>query len=289
MAADSEPGAAAPASSAAPDSVMVRPEPRASAARSSVTYSGLPAAPSASCSRRPSGRPPAEGRHQLGHCRLGERGELDPDRVRGYPPQGQQVATLRHRAHRADQQQRLMLCRLGQPSPQGDTGLVGPLQVVDDQDGGPDRALLGHQGQQLLRQHRGHIRAAVSADLAAQQPDDRAAPGICRRFAHLQPVEERQQRQGLAKFVTGPPEHLVASLRRFGQCRSHQSGLADARLAFDQHRAARAPARHVSYQPRQQCHLAVTSDERTNRVHRVHGANCTTSIFIEQACIFPAF
>ena len=37
MAADSEPGAALPASSAAPASVTVRPEPRASAASSSVT------------------------------------------------------------------------------------------------------------------------------------------------------------------------------------------------------------------------------------------------------------
>ena len=37
MAADSEPGAEPPASSAAPASVMVRPEPRASAATSSVT------------------------------------------------------------------------------------------------------------------------------------------------------------------------------------------------------------------------------------------------------------
>src|SRR5258708_18825127 len=44
-----------------------------------------------------------------------------------------------------------------------------PLQVVDDQDGRPRRALLGHQGQQLLGEHGRHVRAAVGGDLTAQE------------------------------------------------------------------------------------------------------------------------
>ena len=119
--------------------------------------------------RRPVGEPqqvaagPAAGqrRHQLGHGRPGERGELDPGGVGGRSPQRQQVIPLRYRAHHPDQQQRHLLRRPGQPSPQRDAGLVGPLQVIDHQDGRLDGALLGDQGQQLLRQHRGHVRAAV--------------------------------------------------------------------------------------------------------------------------------
>ena len=172
--------------------------------------------------RRPVGEPqqavvgPAAGQrgHQVGHRRPGEPGELEPGGVARHPPQRQHVIPLRHRAHHPDQQQRHLPRRSRQPSPQGDAGLIGPLQVVDDQDGRPHRALLGDESQQLLGQHGGHVRAAVGADLAAQQLDDRLPPGIAGRLTHPQPVEERQQRQRLAQLVTGTPEHLAAGLRR---------------------------------------------------------------------------
>jgi hypothetical protein len=102
--------------------------------------------------------------------------------------------------------------------------------------------MLGHRRQQLLGQHRRHVRAAVGGNLAAQEPDDRVPAGIRRGLAYPQPVEERQQRQCLAEFVTGTPEHLAAGLRRPLHRGPHQRGLADARFALDEHRTAAPPA-----------------------------------------------
>ena len=213
--------------------------------------------------------------HQLSHCRLGEPGELQPGRIARYTAQRQHVVPLRHRARDPDKQQRHLLHRSRQPAPQDNAGLIGPLQVVDDQDGRPDRALLGDQSQQLLRQYGGYVRAAVDADLAAQDLDDRLPPGIGRRFSHPQSVEKRQQRQRLAQLVTGTPEHLAASFWRLRHGRPYQCGLANARLTLDEDRTA-SPPRHVSYQPSQQRHLAVAADQCTGRGHRLHGGNCTT-------------
>ena len=70
--------------------------------------------------------------------------------------------------------------------------MVRPLQVIDDQDGRPHRALLGDQRQQLLGEDRGHVSAASGRDLAAQEPDDRVPPLIDGRLADPQPVQERQ-------------------------------------------------------------------------------------------------
>ena len=66
--------------------------------------------------------------------------------------------------------------------------LVSPLQIIDDQDGRADGALLGDERQQLLRQHRRHVRATIRGDLTAQEPDDRVPAWIGRRLAHVQPV-----------------------------------------------------------------------------------------------------
>ena len=196
------------------------------------------------------GPPARQGGHQVGHRRLAEPGELEPDRVARHPPQRQQVVPLVRRAHHPHQQQRHLPGRPRQPSPQRDAGLIGPLQVVHDQNGRPHRVLLGDQGQQLLRQHGRHVRAAIRADLTAQQPDDRFPPGIGGRLAHPQPVEERQQRQGLAELVAGPPEHLTAEHRRFHHRRPQQRGLADARLTLDEHRTT-VPPRSLFHQPGQ--------------------------------------
>jgi len=184
--------------------------------------------------------------HQVGHCHPAEPGELKPGGVVYHSPQRQQVISLGRRAHHPDQQQRHLPCGPRQPSPQGDAGLVGPLQVVDDQDGRPDRVLLGDQREQLLGQYGRHVRAPIGGDLAAQQLDDGVPPGIGGGLADPQPVEKRQQRQRLAQFVTGTPEHLAASLRRPRHRRPHQRRLADARLALDEHRTA-APPSHLSY------------------------------------------
>jgi hypothetical protein len=109
-------------------------------------------------------------------------------------PQRHQVVPPRHRAHHPDQQQRHLRHRPCQPSPQRDAGGIGPLQVVDDQDRGLYRALLGDQRQQLLGQRGGDVHAAIGGHFAAQQPDDGALPRIRRRLPDPQPFEQRQQR-----------------------------------------------------------------------------------------------
>ena len=134
--------------------------------------------------RRPAGQPQqvvirlAAGQrgHEVGHRCPGQPGELEPGGVVGHPSQRQHVVPLRDRPRHADQQQRRLPRRPGQPPPQGDAGLVGPLQVVHDQDGRPHRALLGDEGEQLLGQHRWHVGAAAGRDLAAQEADDRVPP-----------------------------------------------------------------------------------------------------------------
>ena len=267
MAADREPGAEPAVSVAVPVLVMVTLELRVSAVISSVTYSGLPGRPVGELQEVAVGSAAGQGGHQVGHRRPGEPGELEPGGAAGHPPQRQQVLALRHRAHHPDQQQRHLPRRSRQPSPQGDAGRVGPLQVIDHQDERPHRALFRDQRQQLLRQHGRHVRAAVGGDLTAQQPDDRLPPGVRRRLADPQPVQERQQRQCLAQLIPGPPEHLAARLRRLRHRRPHQRGLADARLALDEHRTA-TPPRHLFYQPGQQRHLAVTVGQRTGQRHR---------------------
>ncbi len=74
----------------------------------------------------------------------------------------------------------------------------------------------------------------------------RSSPAIVARrafadgTADLERVEERQQRQLLAELVAGAPEDLAAARRQAGQRGARQGGLADARLAFDEHRAAAA-------------------------------------------------
>jgi hypothetical protein len=94
--------------------------------------------------------------------------------------------------------------------------LVGPLQIIDDQDGRPPSALLGDKGQQLLGQYRQPIRAVVRGDLAPQEPDDRVPPRICGRLTHMQAIEQRVERQRLPQFVAGTPEHLTAENGRPG-------------------------------------------------------------------------
>ena len=125
-----------------------------------------------------------QGRHQLGHRRLGEPGELEPCSIAHRPPKRQQVVPLWHRAHHPDQQQRHLPHRPRQPSPQRDAGLISPLEIVDDQDRRLHGALLGDEREQLLRQRGRHIRAGVGGDLAAQEPDDRFPPGIRRGLAY---------------------------------------------------------------------------------------------------------
>ena len=196
--------------------------------------------------RRPVGEPQqvavglaaGQGCHQAGHRLPGERGELEPGGVAHDPPQRQQVIALGHRAHHPDQQQRHLLRRPRQPAPQGDAGRVGPLQVIDHQDNRPHRALLGDQRQQLFRQRRRHVRAAVGGDLPAQEPHDRVPPRIRGRLTDPQRVEERHERQRLTQLVTGTPAHLAAGLRGLRHRRPHQRGLPDARLALDEHRTA---------------------------------------------------
>ena len=210
---------------------------------------------------------------QFGHRRPVEAGEPQPRGAARHPAQRKQVVPLRHRPHHPDQQQRRLLYRPRQPPPQGDARLVGPLQIVHHQHRRLNGALLGDQRQQLLRQRRRHIRAPVSGCLAPQQPQNHAPPGIRRGVAYPQGFEQRQQRQGLAQFVPGAPEHLTT---RPGhrQGRAHQRGLADARLALDQYRPA-SPGSHFRHELDKHRDLSVAADQRTARGDVGHGVYCT--------------
>jgi len=82
-----------------------------------------------------------------------------------------------------------------------------------------------------------------------------------RRYERLsrRPRIRVEQWQRLAEFVTGAPEHLAAGIRRIGQRRSHERGLADSRLALNQHRTP-TPRGHLCHQADQHRGLAVAAD-----------------------------
>ena len=122
------------------------------------------------------------------------------------------------------------------------------MQVVDNQDGRPYRALFGDQREQLLGQHRRYVSTPAGRDLAAQQSDDGVPPRVDRRLAHLQSVEERQQWQCLAQLVAGSPEDVAADLGGGYRRGTHQDGLANTRLALDEH-GAPAPPGDLSHEP----------------------------------------
>ena len=124
--------------------------------------------------------------------------------------QREEILPLRNRTGHADQQQRHLVRGPGEPSPELHAGGIRPVQVVDHQHRRPGGGLVDGERDELLGQQRGHVGAAVGGDLAAQQPGDRGPPGVHRRRPHLERVEERQERQLLAKFVPGPPEDLAA-------------------------------------------------------------------------------
>ena len=127
-----------------------------------------------------------------------------------------------------------MTGRPGQAFPQGDAGLIGPLEVVHDQDRRLVRAQLADEREQLLGQGARHILAVPGRYLAAQQRDDGFLPGVGRGLAHPEAVQDGQQRQGLAQLIARSPENLAAVVRRRSADRTGQRGLADAGLALDE-------------------------------------------------------
>ena len=84
---------------------------------------------------------------------------------------------------------------------------------------------------------------------ADEEPDDRLTPRIRRRLTHAQAVQQRLQRQRLARLVTGAPEHLTAEISGLCQRHPHQRGLADSRLALDQYRTAPSRGRPFTRPP----------------------------------------
>ena len=194
MAADSDAGALSVDSPMVPASVAVSVALRASAATSSVTYSGLPAAPSASCSKSLPGLPPARAVISSATASSGSLVSWS----RAPSPAARRKASKSSR------------CGTGRIIPANRSGiwcadrasrahsvtrsLVGPLEVVNDQDGGLRRALLRDQRQQLFGQLSGHVSAAVSSKLTAQQPDDGATPWAVGLLADPQCFQQRQQR-----------------------------------------------------------------------------------------------
>ena len=108
-----------------------------------------------------------QGGDELGDGRIGQPGELQAYRIVHRSPQRQQVIPLRHRPHHPDQQQRHLPHRPGQPPPQRDAGLIGPLKIIDDQDGRLRGALLaGEEGVALAIRDARTLRLLGSHDAA---------------------------------------------------------------------------------------------------------------------------
>ena len=84
--------------------------------------------------------------------------------------------------------------------------------------------------------------------------------GDRRGLAYPQPVEERQQRQGLTQLIPGAPEDLTPQIGRSGESGPHQRGLPDSRLAIDQYGPA-SPRRHVRHKPVQYRQLVLAADQ----------------------------
>jgi hypothetical protein len=99
--------------------------------------------------------------------------------------------------------------------------------------------------------------------LSALSASTAAVSSIRSVLSHL-PICQRQQRQLLTKLITCAPKQLTTETARASTGCADQEGLADPRLAFDQH----GPAPTGSYladprsQPRQ---LRVTTQQRSGR------------------------
>ena len=184
-----------------PASVMVRPALRVSASISSVTYSGLPAAPSASSSSSPAGLPPASAVDQVGHRRPVRPSSCSAGGQFGGVPEREQVLALGYRPHHADQQQRPVPGRPGQPLPQADAGLIRPLEVIDDQNGGLGGTQFVDQGEQLFGQRGGHVLATPGAGVR-RAAALRSFPAVGWEWAPGSAIHP-----GMATVVTSAPAH----------------------------------------------------------------------------------
>ena len=123
--------------------------------------------------------------HQLEHRRFRKPAQPEALGRPDDPAQRPQIIAARHRAQHADQEQRELPDRPGEPTPHRHRHPVGPLQLVDHQHGRPDLAELFHQGEQLLGGRGGQVGALTDGGLAAQQLGDGTAPGIRRGCVDL--------------------------------------------------------------------------------------------------------
>lgn len=133
----------------------------------------------------------------------------------------------------ADEADRLGLQHPAEEDQQIAGGLVGPVQVFEDQQHGPCGQEAEHRAEELLLcQARRALPARVGA--AGQQPaEDRSRVELRAQFpAHgAQGVGEREVRKGVAEFGALPDEHGESSgLGPLCQLGDHP-GLADARVA----------------------------------------------------------
>ena len=260
MAADSESGAEPPASLAAPASVTVSRELRAQRGDQLGDVERVPRGPAGEPHQVVVGPAAGQGRYQVGHRRAGEPGELEPARR---SPAARRSASRSSRCGTGriipTSSSGTCCATLRQPGPQGDAGLIGPLQVVHDQDGGPHRALLGDERQQLLRQHR------LARPCPGRRRPRRAAARRSCSAAGWPTARVLASRPGTAAAAApGParrrcPRTPGSRPSRLGDGRLYQRGLADARLTLDEHRTALSPG-DLLYEPGKQRHLAFAAD-----------------------------
>ena len=112
--------------------------------------------------------------------------------------------------------------------------IVGPLQVIQDDNGGGGRAELVHQPHQHL--DAGNRRIAVREQPlpeAAEQARGVRTPRVRRTRPHLKAVQHHAQRQPLGQLACDPPPDIPPRGAACRQGLGDQRRLADARLALD--------------------------------------------------------
>jgi len=186
---------------------------------------GIPGGLGGQLAQRILGRCPEHAPHQGGHVGFGER----PERDQGTAAPGQGRAHLldlrpvRIRPAGRDQEQPQLIDRGGEPVPDEQRRVVGPLQVVDDHHRRGGRAQFVSQRHHDLETRNRHVAVGEHAEpLAAQRSGGVRAARVGRTGPDLQAVLDHAQRQPLGELVGHPPPDVPAELAGPGQGLSDQ-------------------------------------------------------------------
>jgi hypothetical protein len=130
--------------------------------------------------------------------------------------------------------------------PHEQRGVIGPLQVVDDHDGGAGRAQLVRQRDQDLDTGNGRVAVGEQPEPPAAEQVGGVRPArVARTEPYLKAVPHHAQRQPLGELVCDPPADVPIQPARSRQGLGDQGRLADAGLALDPDRRSPAGAQSL--------------------------------------------